>query len=56
MKRPTYTVYCETCQKNFYTYVLGRGVEKWSLVKATMRAAEHEREQSGHVVTVKEKA
>lgn len=56
MKRPTYTVYCETCQRSFFTYVLGRGPVPFGKGSANRRADEHRRDQPTHVVTVKEKA
>ena len=53
--RHEYTVYCETCQQHFAKYVLGRGYEPYGRKQAEQRAADH-RLESGHIVTVKEKA
>ena len=51
--RTTWTVYCETCQKNFYTVVLGRGQVKYSKAQAERRALEHRREHPEHALVLR---
>lgn len=51
-KRASYTVYCETCQKQFATYVLGRGFVQMGPKAAKERAVEHVADMPGHVVNV----
>lgn len=51
--RMHWTVYCQTCSRNFYTYVLGRGVVPFSRASANARAEQHRHEQPGHVVSVR---
>lgn len=53
--KPEWRVYCHTCKTNLVTYVLGRGVQKYTRKQAFQAAEDHVKRAPDHDVAVSAK-